>query len=657
LLFGHTRSRIRVFQLYVTESHRGHNIGRELISELKNHAASKGVQTVTARVAADLPANHFWERQGFRIARQLRGGASSDRIINDRLFEVCGCSLWEPTDSSGPELSKWPVQQQPILSTPTFAIDLNVLFDVVKDREHATLVQDIIGNAMGNEYRLCVTAEFARELERRSEPEKGDPILKLARSLPTLPDVPSTSLTTLKEGLKTLLFPEPGRSVKRAPNDQSDLSHLALCIHHKISGFVTREAAILKKARDISETHGIEVFSPADLLASIAVRITDVFPIRARIGGTTFAFSPLEEKDRERAERFLASLGLSRPRINLVLASGTKSSPRTRIIFTLGEVVIAFASWETSRNETTVYLVANESLPVAQRAVEHVLQSVANALSGAHLTRICFSTHLSQVASRETATKRGYVLSSSQPTEDGFVAHSRYGYPGIVSEKNWERFSTELEAATGSRITRRFPTYSELSNTGLLFEYPSTNTKTVVPLFRLETAFSPVLVLGRGRPAVISPIQEDFANELIPLATRQYALLAKEAPAHLERAYYGKPGIERAFPRGAVVIFYISGKRNEAVGFGRVTASGRYPIDVALSTFSRQGVLSGDDLAAIGSNGHVGVFTFDSYRNFRRAIPFSALRNNGIANAANLVTSQQISYEQLRDVFALGESS
>jgi hypothetical protein len=657
LLFGGSRSRIRVFQIHVAGPSRRCGIGDALVTELKKHATNKGIQTITARVAADLPANAFWEKQGFRIAKQVAGGMSSHRLINDRLFEVRGCSLWNPPEDSShlAEPRMWLPQQQPILSVPTFALDLNVLFDVVKDREHAALMQEVLSNALGNEYRLCVTTEFAKELERSSYANTEDPILKLARSLPTLPPVPGATLDNLKSELRKLLFPEVGRSQRRQANDQSDLAHLALCVHHHVSGFVTREVAILRNARAIYERHGIEILSPPDILANSSGQVQEVGTVQANVAGATFAFAALKEQDRKGAEKFLLSQRVSRSRSDQILEAGTTQAPRTRILFTIDGVIVAVASWSRIlQRKTTLYLVANEAAALSEHAVDHVLESIANAVAGPHIACIELHTGPAQILSRETASKRGYVAAEGVVTEDGFVVQRRYAYAGIVSEANWEHFAKELEGVTASKVTRRFPTYAELSNTGLVFDHAKNNKKTPVSLFQLETAFSPVLILPRGRPAIITPIREDYANELIPTATRQFALLAKEAPAHIERAYFGKLGIERFFERGAIVIFYISGKRNEAVGFARVTASGRYAVDVAKSLFARQGVLEADELAVMSQNGQIGVFTFDSYRNFLQPIPFSVLRSRNIASAANLVTSQEINYDQLMKLIEMG---
>src|SRR6266446_4180452 len=248
VLFGGGKGRMRIFQLYVEETARQSGIGKQLLSELKSLAGSRGYQTISARVAADLEGNSFWERQGFRIVKQVAGGQTTNRLINERLFELTGCSLWQPAIGGN---DAWPLLplKQPILSVSNYVIDLNVLFDVTKDREHAALMREVITNALSNEYRLSVTPEFSKELERTSI--SPDPILTLAKSLPTLPPVPPKVLEPVIAELRSIVFPETGRSARRHANDESDLIHLAVCIHHKVSGFITRESAILRGSRQL----------------------------------------------------------------------------------------------------------------------------------------------------------------------------------------------------------------------------------------------------------------------------------------------------------------------------------------------------------------------------------------------------------------------
>jgi len=54
------------------------------------HAAltAEGFTSISARVAADLEANHFWQQLGYRLIRTISGGKSRGRLINLRVLRL-----------------------------------------------------------------------------------------------------------------------------------------------------------------------------------------------------------------------------------------------------------------------------------------------------------------------------------------------------------------------------------------------------------------------------------------------------------------------------------------------------------------------------------------------------------------------------------------
>ena len=70
VLFGGRRPQLRVFQLFVSERHRGKGIGSRLLAALREHAPTQGYHALRTKVAAELEANQFWARSGFTLVRQ-----------------------------------------------------------------------------------------------------------------------------------------------------------------------------------------------------------------------------------------------------------------------------------------------------------------------------------------------------------------------------------------------------------------------------------------------------------------------------------------------------------------------------------------------------------------------------------------------------------
>jgi len=85
LLFGGRYPALKIFQVYVQKPHRKLGVGQKLITALTTWGEKTNYLTVSARVAADLPANWFWERAGFSLVRQESGGKFAGRMINIRV--------------------------------------------------------------------------------------------------------------------------------------------------------------------------------------------------------------------------------------------------------------------------------------------------------------------------------------------------------------------------------------------------------------------------------------------------------------------------------------------------------------------------------------------------------------------------------------------
>ena len=227
LFFGVRFPRLRVYQVYVCPEFRSSGTARTLIERLKAYGEDHDYLSITARVASELPANRFWQALGFNVIGRYPGGKKG-RTINRYALALNVPSLFG-RGQLAPESTQQGFHVRPVLETRSYVIDLNVLFDAVRDRDEGEAIH-ILSMSFDSDMRLAVTAEFVRELERHSR-RSDDPVLQLARALPTLPEPRQEDLNPLVEKLRSELFstgsPKTGR---RAANDASDLSHLGSCL-------------------------------------------------------------------------------------------------------------------------------------------------------------------------------------------------------------------------------------------------------------------------------------------------------------------------------------------------------------------------------------------------------------------------------------------
>ena len=138
---------------------------------------------------------------------------------------------------------------------PLYAIDLNVLFDVIKSRARprSQVAERLIGAALAHQVRLAVAPEFIVELERKTKGEDNDPILRLARQLPRLPIIDHVAAGRLAALIHEIVFVRPASPDANSPQAMSDARHLAEAAIARVSGYVTSDGQMLA-AREQSRT-------------------------------------------------------------------------------------------------------------------------------------------------------------------------------------------------------------------------------------------------------------------------------------------------------------------------------------------------------------------------------------------------------------------
>ncbi|MBI3533483.1 MAG: GNAT family N-acetyltransferase [Burkholderiales bacterium] len=661
LFFGGRFPNISVTQLFVSADARKNGIGHELVNQLKQYAQQMSIQTISARVAADLEANIFWEKSGFLLLRQMPGGRTTNRTINVRLHEVSQSSLWQ--SDTGKSAGKVDfLASRPSSIVPNYVLDLNVFFDVVKQRAEAESGARLLGAAMANRIRVCVTSEFVEELRRHTKDEAADPLLNLAKNLPALPPIPKNLLESRLAELRKIIFPDANRSSTRKANDDSDLIHLATCIHHKTSAFVTREKAILRASNELERRFQLEVVSPVDILDSESEFSPDSGSIKAHIDGESFYLESMSESLRAQAEQFLGSkVGLASSVIQKLLDPGTDQSRRVRLIAQSGDELIGYCSYSysaTPRSEVDGFVAVDEMSGGAQQFIDHALQRIATEVPLRVPTLVSLSTcdHQQQVIS--TALNRSYQLEERRE-DKRLLLLRRVAYRGVISENDWSDFKRKLQRSFAITLPQKCPTFLEARNTGIPVVQTGDATPRPWRLFNFETFFAPLLLALPGRPGTVVPIREGYAQELLQLAVAQMSLLpTKEAQLRIERAYFGKSGFEKAFERDGLVVFYISGhgvRGMTAVGVARITYAGKVSVVKARTELMRYGVLELSTLEeSVDKNGNIGVFTFDNFTPFEVPISYNDLCRLGCVGGANLVTAQKLTGNQLQKIIQAG---
>lgn len=666
LLFGGRYPALKIFQVYVQKPHRKLGVGQKLITALTTWGEKTNYLTVSARVAADLPANWFWERAGFSLVRQESGGKSAGRMINIRVRALDTPSLLDmmACNSVVPKVGIQHIRldPRPIIGIQTYVLDLNIFFDIVKRRIHKAEATRLISAGLNQEAKVFVTPEFVKELERNSELNKPDPVLEFARALPVLPQIPQAKIDTLLPEIEPLIFPNGVSHGRKSVQSLSDLTHIAYCIHHRVTGFITREKAMLAASEQLQKTYSLEVLSPSDLIQTTTLPSRMRVPLLAHLGSQSVSIGPAAEGERGEAERFLVSRGVTQEDLTAIWHPGSISSPRRRVTARIGGDLIAVASWDGPNSlsrPTVLHLYVEETSPWAETVIDHVLESVLRDTPPSSMRVIVLDAAIEQSKTITTAVKRGFLKSFSGGPRSPSELLNKLTYSGLITADNWSTFCREVEKVTGLRLPVRMPTLEEFNHTGIVIKNQSDLSIFNLRLFDFETLVSPGVVLCTGRAALVTPIQMKFAKGLFVYVQAQGELFpAPEALLRVEKAYFRSTRKASLFNPGSLILFYLSGSgggTKEVIGCARITYSKILSINELELKLERQGVLSRCELEGIANReGKLHAFTFDNFNLFSMRIPFEFLKRGAMISSANLVTVEQLSSKHCAQILEYG---
>jgi ribosomal protein S18 acetylase RimI-like enzyme len=277
ILFGGVFPNARIQQVAVAKRHQRTGVASALINLVVSQLEMRGYLTITAAIASELTAAQaFYERNGFTARLRRPGGQARNRTIVVRARDLATeslLSIFEQSSVHTQSVVDLGLKRRGASRAPLYAIDLNVMFDVVKakNRPRSSLAESLMGAALKHQIRLAVAPEFVVELERTSKDENADPILRLARQLPRLPEADRTETGRLTTLIHEIVFAIP--SDESTPQALSDCRHLAQSALARASGYITSDGKILASRDRLLEEIGIDVTSLDEFAALLTSEI------------------------------------------------------------------------------------------------------------------------------------------------------------------------------------------------------------------------------------------------------------------------------------------------------------------------------------------------------------------------------------------------
>jgi GNAT superfamily N-acetyltransferase/predicted nucleic acid-binding protein len=639
LLFGGIFPILRVRQIVVAPRHRRHQHASTLLRTLIAQGEHEGYLNIVANVAADLKgANSFYERHGFLSSRQKAGGKTRNRKINVRILQLDTPSLiaYMVEAKTTDIVEMLPRKRSPEI--PIYAIDLNVFFDVVKDRTRSHDASAVFEAAFKHQIRIAASQEFVAELGRKSNDPTNDPILSLAKTIPTLPLQEKSKIEDLRPHIGSLVFPERSALGKLKSTDESDILHLAHAVAAGASGYITSDAKVLAARDSLMKRFGLDVIGLSEFVYLLDLP-NETTPIASK---ATKSFR-IQAPTIEEVTTFLKREGVS--------IGGYLDASRCRrwAVFDhqgLVGVGLLEPSPALERPSHSVVCVHQEH-PFSSTTADFLISEQLRHCSNNGACSLLLLDISSQPITRRIALGQGFQHVR------GRSGLFKVALGGPVTDTTWNNARLAIERLSDMTIQEKCPRYDKPE-----VAISTNGTPKTIGLFEFETLLSPALMALPHRKAVVAPITPDFAADLLGTNAQYSFLDVPEAHFLSRRTYFNTTRAARAMIRGSVIAFYESlrgGKgRGAIVALGRIVDVTSIPSSNAPELLQRGGVV--DDIEALTKSNRILATTFDNLVMLHTPVPFRKLQELGCVSGANFVSATPITAKQLASIVHAGFS-
>ena len=646
LLFGGKYPNLKIFQIYIMSCYHKKGYGKFLVEEFIAYSRNLQVQTVSVKVAAELPANTFWSNCGFLFFNQ-EVGRGNKRLVNKYLYEVDKNQLFE---NAGAEeiipLFKMKNDKSPISTVPIYAIDLNVLFDYLKQRENCVYVTNLISMAMSGHLRIVVTTEFIDELKRNTIGE--DPVLRFAEQFKRLPELDREQYKELHSEIYNLIFPE--KRDKTKVNDNSDVSHVVASVINEIDGFITSEKKILRQSEQIFKKYKLQILSPYELYSEDSEIDSHALDLDNQEINLEISQKPFN-KNSDLFSELLSPRGLTEIEQsdyeNLYSVNvGKKSMGIIGVQRVQQKICLINAILLLKDDAPNIYLIIDKCMDLIY---EYAVKK--------EYCQFCIKVKKDSEVLIQTLHEQLFIKSNTR--HEFFTEYIRLFVNKQIFRQDWAHLNSILEYSMKLKGPDHFPSYNEMINSRIVFL--RTNMKKYgINLFDFETFFYPAILMCSKRPGVIIPIHKNFIEAFFPKHSSQDVLFPHHsASVSCEKVYYRAPKKSKHIEKGKLAFFYESGYKGGAkqiIGYGRITSAQIIDIDVLNNKFYRQGVLSEISIEGIAINGKIQVITFSNFRIFKNPVDYAVLEKEKIVSGARLVTAQGVDFKSVNKIMKYGNN-
>lgn len=638
----------KVQQIATSPAWRRRGVASTLIRTLVEKLEGQGFLSLKADIAETLAGSlAFYRRNGFAEKMSRKGGSARNRAILVHVRELESDNLFAFADRQQKDDLDLGIRRRSAGEDPLYAFDLNVYFDLVRDRLQSENARALFGAALGHQIRLTVSDEFARELRRTSADRANDPVLQMALRLPRLPSVERERCEELAARIHQMVFVGPGLSSAGSAQSLSDAAHIAHAALSRASAFITRDGTLLAASGTLLDQIGIDIISVDEITSLLPDETASIVP--AARSGAGFSFGEASEAE-IRAYLTLASVpaGLT----NEFCSSPVPGTMRVARAIRTAESLLAIGILVVPQGMQPIarmLIHAREDQPDAGLFADFLIDRLTRDAAGTHPTAIELIHVAGQSSVNRIAKSRGFIRSRS-----GTVYHKiALGRP--LTKANWAECAAETRRRTGFMLPAGMPE-TALEDTEIPLASPG-GERLAYPASQLGDLLSPAVVIWPGGNGVIVPIAKTYADELLGTAPQHVFTFmeAKDAAFLTRRAYVSTPRSAPLIPVDGPILFYESsrtGGRGAVVAVGRIVDRTLQP--KAELTADSQRRLVVDDVDAFSATDDILITTFDNLFTLPAPVPLRYLKAIGAAGNANLISAVSLSSEKITQILTQG---
>ena len=649
LLFGGIFPTLKVRQISIAKQHRRGGQASRLLRALISQGEKEAYLSIVANVATDLSiANLFYEKHGFVSSRLKAGGSTRNRRINVRILQLETPSLLSLM--IGSEAANWNAGLEPKKRSPDipiYAIDLNVLFDAVRQRERSDSAGALFEAAFRHQIRIAASQEFVVELQKTSNSSASDPILSLAKRIPILPLQNKATIKAITPDIAQIVFPERWSRNELKENDHSDVQHLAHAIAAGVAGYITSDEKVLRARDGLMKSFDLDVIGLTEFVELLE---TPEIGHHVPNGMNAKNFRIHTPSDAE-IETFLVSESISTE----TFFEGSEGSPArvqalpTKISISDDDGIVGVSLLfliPGIDDASRLIVVVRQEHPFSSTIADYLISEMVRICCRHGTCRLAMLDIPSHPITRRVALSQGF---EQRPVHSNVLTKVAIGRP--VTEKSWDKARLSVERLTGLKLQKKCPNFQ---NTSVSVSTKEGNDRKL-EIFDLESFLSPVIFSLRNRQAVIVPITRTFAADLLGTDLQYSFLDVPEAKFLSRRTYFNTTRAAGCMVRGSIIAFYESvrgGGRGAIVAIARIIDVTSVPVSSTPEALQRGAVV--EKLEKLTKSKRILASTFDNLIAMSEPVTLKTLRKIGCVARSNFVSATPISAAQISAIVNAG---